>query len=152
LNLGLEPFLVTSAVRLIVCQRLVRLSCPQCLGDDSLRSDQVDTLGLSPQNLEGLHPRAGFGCEHCHGTGVSGRTAIFEVLELTPELQELVLMGASIAELKAAAMRDGFKTLRQHALELFLQGRIRASEVLRTTSSDQGLPAPLALTPRQTPG
>jgi type IV pilus assembly protein PilB len=152
LNLGVEPFLVTSAVRLIVCQRLVRLSCPQCLGEDSLRSDQVDALGLSPQNLEGLQPRAGFGCEHCRGTGVAGRTAIFEVLELTPVVQELVLMGASMAELKAAAMRDGFKTLRQHALELFLQGRIRASEVLRATNSDEGLPAPPALTPRQTPG
>ncbi|MBI5532922.1 MAG: Flp pilus assembly complex ATPase component TadA [Deltaproteobacteria bacterium] len=152
LNLGVEPFLVTSALRLIVCQRLVRLSCQHCLADDSLRAEQLDALRLSPQQLEGLQPRAGFGCERCQGSGVAGRAAIFEVLELTPSYQELVLMGASSAELKSEAMLNGFRTLRQHAIELFVQGRIRASEVLHATNSDEGLPAPPSLTPRRALG
>jgi type IV pilus assembly protein PilB len=149
LNLGVEPFLVTSAVRLIVCQRVVRLSCTHCLCADPLDQKHIDALGLSPSDLQQLQPLASAGCDKCNGTGVCGRSAIFEVLELTDDLQEFVLMGASTAELKSAAMHRGFRTLRQRALDLLRQGRIRASEVLHATNSDEGLPPPPSLTPQR---
>jgi len=136
LNMGVEPFLVTSSVNLILAQRLCRKICEQCKHlVESLPQVLVD-MGMSPQEAESTPVFAGKGCDACNGSGYKGRIALYEVMPMREELKELVLEGASSMELKRAAQRVGMKTLRQSGLEKIRAGITTVDEIARVSASD----------------
>ena len=137
LNMGIEPFLVSSAVNCIVAQRLARRICSECSEKDlDLGKDELIASGLSGDELEGFQPMKGAGCTNCSDTGYKGRVAIYEVMVLSEEIKDFVLNGASTAELKREAIRGGMVTLRRSALNKLLEGTTTLSEVHRVSSAD----------------
>jgi type IV pilus assembly protein PilB len=137
LNMGIEPFLVASAVNCIVAQRLARKICPDCVADDpEVDLDQVRSAGLSDEELKSFRALKGAGCASCAQTGYKGRVAIYEVMVMTDSLKEFVLNGASGAEIKREAIRGGMVTLRRSALNKMLEGVTTISEVYRVSTSD----------------
>ncbi len=138
LNMGIEPFLVASAVNCIVAQRLARRICGECVEiDHEVTKDEIVAAGLEESRCEGFQPRRGKGCSNCSDTGFRGRVAIYEVLLLTEEIREFVLNGASSAEVKQEAIRGGMRTLRQSALNKLLEGTTTLSEVFRVSTADR---------------
>ncbi len=139
LNMGVEPFLVTASLNSVVAQRLVRVVCPDCKEEVTDLSPQVlIDLGVSPKEVADfiVYKGVGEGCKLCSGTGYKGRMAVYEVMEITEELKEFVLSGASALEIKREAIRQGMKTLRQSALDKLKQGVTTIEEVVRNTTSD----------------
>jgi type IV pilus assembly protein PilB len=137
LNMGIEPFLVASAVNCIVAQRLARRICAQCVGDDpDVDHQQVVDAGLSEEEARSYKPKKGRGCGNCSDTGFKGRVAIYEVMVMTDQLKEFVLNGASGTEIKREAIRGGMCTLRRSALNKMLEGVTTLSEVFRVSASD----------------
>lgn len=137
LNMGIEPFLVASAVNCIVAQRLARRICGECVGDDpDIDMEQVADAGLSEEECKSYQAKKGQGCGACSDTGFKGRVAIYEVMVMTDQLKEFVLNGASGAEIKREAIRGGMVTLRRSALNKMLEGVTTISEVFRVSTSD----------------
>ena len=113
LNMGVEPFLITASVNLVLAQRLARKICVDCKARDPDRDAGAARHGL--QRGAGRAPRSimkGIGCKTCNSTGYKGRVALYEVMRFSDELKEMVLQGASTAELKTAAIKNGMITLR----------------------------------------
>ena len=137
LNMGIEPFLVASSVNCILAQRLARQVCPDCKEPDPETTAQAAVeAGLSEDEANAITYYKGRGCRSCSETGFKGRIAVYEVMELTDELKEFVLNGASAMELKAEAIRGGMLTLRRSALNKLVEGVTTLSEVLRVSTSD----------------
>jgi type IV pilus assembly protein PilB len=137
LNMGVEPFLVASSVNCIVAQRLARCVCQECKAkDESITNEQLLSAGLSAEEARSTTPVVGRGCRTCSETGFKGRIALYEVMELTEELKDFVLNGASTAELKREAIRMGMMTLRRSALNRLTDGTTTLSEVLRVSAAD----------------
>jgi len=137
LNMGVEPFLVTSSLNLILAQRLVRAICSDCKGDDpDAEVEQLVDLGMSEEDANACEVKKGEGCRNCNNTGFRGRRALYEVMPMWDDLKEAVLQGYSAMELKREAMRLGMQTLRQSALNKVKQGMTTTSEVLRVTRGD----------------
>jgi type IV pilus assembly protein PilB len=137
LNMGIEPFLVASAVNCIIAQRLARRVCEECKeSDPEVTADQLLEAGMSPDRARQVVPVKGRGCRACSDTGYKGRVAVYEVMELKEELKEFVLNGASALELKREAVRLGMQTLRQSALRKLTEGITTLGEVLRVSSAD----------------
>ncbi len=136
LNMGIEPFLVTASVNLVLAQRLARRICPECKTPVETNPQALIDMGVSPEEATRAQLYKGVGCRHCNNTGYKGRVALYEVMPFTEELKELVLQGASTAELKAEAIRLGMKTLRMAGITKMLEGVTTAEEVLRVTSAD----------------
>ncbi len=137
LNMGIEPFLVSSAVNCIVAQRLARRICSECVTDDpDVDMEQVKDAGLSDEEVKSYRAKKGAGCANCSDTGFKGRVAIYEVMVMTDSLKEFVLNGASGAEIKREAIRGGMVTLRRSALNKMLEGVTTISEVFRVSASD----------------
>ena len=136
--MGVEPFLVTASLNSIVAQRLVRIVCPECRHEADVAPQVLIDLGVNPKEVSDyiVYKGQGEGCKTCSGTGYKGRVAIYEVMEMTEELKEFVLSGASALEIKREAIRQGMKTLRQSALEKLKHGIISIEEVVRNTASD----------------
>jgi type IV pilus assembly protein PilB len=137
LNMGIEPFLVSSSVNCIVAQRLARRICPECNDVDAeVSAEMLTAAGMSADEVKGLTPRRGRGCRNCSDTGYRGRIALYEVMVLGEELKEFVLNGASGTELKREAIRLGMTTLRRSALNRLREGTTTLSEVLRVSAAD----------------
>ena len=136
LNMGVEPFLVTSSVNLILAQRLCRKICLQCKHRVESHPQVLVDMGMSREEAEATSVYAGTGCEACSGSGYKGRIALYEVMPMCEEFKELVLEGASSMELKRAAQRQGMKTLRQSGLEKIRTGITTVDEVGRVSASD----------------
>jgi len=138
LNMGIEPFLVASSVNCIVAQRLARRVCEECREPDAeATADAMLRAGMAEEEARQYKPSKGRGCSRCADTGYKGRIALYEVMELTEELREFVLNGASAAELKREAIRGGMTTLRRSALNKFHEGITTLSEVLRVSAADR---------------
>ena len=134
-ELGLEPFLVTSTVIGVMAQRLVRRNCPYCADDFVLTERMALDLGFITQG--DLHLKRGRGCDECRNTGYLGRLATVEVMPFSDNLKTMVLSGVKNAmELKALARSEGMTTLRENALDLMLAGKTTIEEVLRVTAAD----------------
>ncbi|RPH58721.1 MAG: type IV-A pilus assembly ATPase PilB, partial [Acidobacteria bacterium] len=116
MNMGIEPFLVASSVNLICAQRLVRRVCANCKTEQPLPAAALTQAGFSPEDAKTVVPVKGNGCEKCNRTGYKGRVGLYEVMEITDELRELVLVGASALELRRKAVEEGMITLRQSGL------------------------------------
>ncbi len=136
LNMGIEPFMVTSALNVIVAQRLCRKICLSCRVQVKVPVEQIVSAGIAPASAPKVKVYKGKGCEKCNGTGYKGRVAIYEVLSMTPKLRELVLRHASSDEIKAQAIKEGMKTLRMCALTKVAQGLTTLEEAVSTSSAD----------------
>ncbi len=136
LNMGIEPFLVASSVNLILAQRLARVICESCKVPVRVSPQMLMNLGAAPNELEGWTCFTGKGCNTCNNTGYKGRVALYEVMPVKEEIRELILQGASAAEIKKEAIRLGMKTLRQSALTKLKEGVTTVEEVLKTTVED----------------
>jgi type IV pilus assembly protein PilB len=136
LNMGVEPFLVTSSINLILAQRLVRKICTECKEPHELNPQALVEMGMSLEEAESTESYRGAGCERCNGTGYKGRIALYEVLPLREDLKELILEGGSSGELKRAAVESGMKSLRKSGLHKIREGVTTAEEVLRVTAAD----------------
>jgi type IV pilus assembly protein PilB len=139
INMGVEPFLLTSSINLILAQRLVRRICEQCKEPVQLRSELLINLGVDPADLGAGFPAFhGRGCSNCGNTGYRGRLAVYEVMVMRDELRELILKGVSAMELKRAAVKLGLSTLRMSALQKVREGLTTVDETLRVTDTDKG--------------
>jgi type IV pilus assembly protein PilB len=133
MNMGIEPFLVASSVNLICAQRLVRRICTQCKEDHPHAPEAMTTAGFTAEESKTVMPKRGKGCERCNGTGYKGRVGLYEVMEITEELRELILVGASSLELKRKAVDEGMITLRRSGLRKVMEGVTTIEEVARET-------------------
>ena len=137
LNMGVEPFLVTASVNMIVAQRLARRLCRDCPIDDETVTERIlIDAGMSPQEAKACAPKRGGGCKSCGDSGYKGRVALYEVMVLSDPLKDLVLQGASTSELKSEAIRLGMNTLRRSGLNKVAEGVSALDEILRVTASD----------------
>jgi type IV pilus assembly protein PilB len=143
IDMGVEPFLVSSAISLIIGQRLVRKICEHCAEPDAVSPIHLKNIGFPEEMLETVQAMKGRGCELCHMTGYKGRMALFETLPIVERLHEIILSRASTSEIRACAMQEGFRTLRQAGLVAIQQGQTTMSEILTETSDER---RPVALT------
>jgi len=133
MNMGIEPFLVASSVNLICAQRLVRRLCTQCKADHPHDPQALITAGFTPDEAQKVIPQKGSGCERCNGSGYKGRVGLYEVMEISDELRELILVGASALELRRKAVDEGMITLRRSGLQKVMEGVTTIEEVARET-------------------
>ena len=135
-NMGIEPFLVTSSTIAIMAQRLVRRICKHCKEGYAPDRESLRELGVSARDMDGATVYRGRGCGHCLQRGYFGRTGIFELLVMTPRMQELVLQGADSNAIKREAMKEGMRTLRSDGAARVAEGISTIEEVLRVTRDD----------------
>ncbi|MFQ5695520.1 MAG: type IV-A pilus assembly ATPase PilB, partial [Terriglobia bacterium] len=133
MNMGIEPFLVATSVHLICAQRLVRRICTECREENPLPPQALIDIGFSPKEAKSVKVFKGKGCDRCNGTGYKGRAGLYEVMEITDEIRELVLVGASALELKKKAIEQGMIGLRRSGLIKISQGVTTIEEVIRET-------------------
>lgn len=133
LNMGLEPFLVVASLNTIVAQRLLRTICVGCKSEQSIPKEKLVEVGFSPADADRLKCYKGKGCNRCGNTGYKGRVAIYEVLDFSQNLKEMVLKNESAIEIKKQAQREGMKTLRMSALTKMAEGRTTFEEALSMT-------------------
>jgi type IV pilus assembly protein PilB len=135
LNMGVEPFLVTASTNLVLAQRLVRKLC-DCKKPEEISKKAALAAGFTESELGTLKPMGAAGCRNCNDTGYKGRIALYEVMTFGEDLKEMVLQGASAAELKAEAMRRGMSSLRRSGLNKVIDGVTSIDEVMRVTAAD----------------
>ncbi len=133
MNMGIEPFLVASSLNLVCSQRLVRRLCASCRTVDEVPPAALEQVGFDPEDAREVKPYKAAGCDRCNGTGYKGRVGLYEVMEITDELRELVLVGASALELRRKAIEEGMITLRGSGLQKIKDGVTSIEEVLRET-------------------
>jgi type IV pilus assembly protein PilB len=136
LNMGVEPFLVTASVNLVLAQRLARRICADCKKPVEKSVPALLELGMKPDVAERIQLFKGQGCQKCSSTGYKGRIALYEVMPFYEPVKELVLQGASTAEVKAEAIRCGMKSLRMSGLQKLAEGITTPEEVLRVSVAD----------------
>ena len=133
MNMGIEPFLVATAVHLICAQRLVRRICAECREEVPLPPQAKMEAGFTAEEARTAKVFRGRGCSICNNTGYKGRTGLYEVMEVDDEIRELILVGASAVELKKKAMERGMITLRRSGLVKIKEGVTTLEEVARET-------------------
>ncbi|MDI6800938.1 MAG: type IV-A pilus assembly ATPase PilB [Thermodesulfovibrionales bacterium] len=136
INMGIEPFLVSSSVILIVAQRLIRKICDNCKIGQEVSEAALLKIGFPPDRIKGTECYAGAGCPECNETGYKGRIALYEVIPLNEGLKELILQGATASEIKKEAIRLGMSTLRQSGIKKIIEGMTTIEEVARVTFED----------------
>src|SRR5919106_1705461 len=139
MNMGVEPFLLTSSINLILAQRLVRKICDKCKEPIEVKPEILIDLGVDTAEISAGFPIFhGRGCNNCLGTGYRGRLAVYEVMVMRDGLKELILKGASAMELKREAVKLGMSTLRMSALQKVRAGLTTVDETVRVTDTDKG--------------
>jgi len=138
LNMGVEPFLITASLNLVLAQRLARKVCKDCAQPFTYEHKILKDLGATDEQIANAKTSKGAGgaCKTCNGTGYKGRVALYEVMRFSDPLKELVLQGSSSAELKAAAIKQGMVSLRMAGILKVLNGTTTPEEVLRVTMAD----------------
>jgi type IV pilus assembly protein PilB len=137
IDMGIEPFLISSAVILILAQRLIRKICMECREPIKVHPQLLIDLGVSPDDVKTFPVYKGKGCSICNNTGYKGRVGLYEVMAIKEEVKELILSRASTSEVKKEAMRLGMKTLRQSGIIKIRDGLTTIEEVLRSTMDDR---------------
>jgi type IV pilus assembly protein PilB len=133
LNMGIEPFLVATSVHLICAQRLVRRLCSDCKRPDPVSPQVLRDAGYTPEEAPSVKVYRRRGCDNCNHKGYRGRVGLYEVVEVTDELRELILVGASALELRKKAMEQGMMSLRRSGLIKVAAGMTTLEEVIRET-------------------
>jgi type IV pilus assembly protein PilB len=136
LNMGVEPFLVSSSVICIMAQRLVRKTCQKCKKTEKIPAQTFIDAGFSPEEAATVVSYKGDGCDVCNRTGYKGRVALYEVLPVKDEIKELILQGASVMDIKKLAVSLGMKTLRRSGLLKVKAGLTSLEEVIENTFPD----------------
>jgi type IV pilus assembly protein PilB len=136
LNMGVEPFLITASVNLVLAQRLARKICSDCKAPLEIEPSILVTIGFTPDQIAKGKLMKGTGCRTCNGTGYKGRVALYEIMRFTDNLKEMVLQGSPTAELKMAAIKGGMMTLRMSGILKILDGVTTTEEILRVTMAD----------------
>jgi type IV pilus assembly protein PilB len=131
MNMGIEPFLVATSVNLICAQRLVRRLCAECKAEDKVPPQVLIDAGFTPEEAQTVKVWKREGCPSCGNKGYKGRVGLYEVLEVTEELRELILVGASALELKKKGVEQGMMTLRRSGLTKAAAGMTTLEEVMR---------------------
>jgi len=131
--MGIEPFLVATSVNIIQAQRLIRRICAGCKEEQKLPVEAFTEIGFSPEEAPSIKAYKGKGCPTCNGTGFKGRIGLYEVMEVTDELRELIIIGASAIELRRKAMELGMITLRESGLYKIREGVTTIEEVVKET-------------------
>src|SRR5437773_7758928 len=135
IDMGIEPFNVSSAVNLIVAQRLVRRICKDCKAEYQYSPEEVKALSINPKEFQGVTFCKGAGCDTCGGTGYKGRAGLYEVMALSPELRRMVLKGGSTEELREEAVKEGMLTLRSDGMVKVKRGITTLEEVVKETAA-----------------
>jgi type IV pilus assembly protein PilB len=133
MNMGIEPFLVATSVNLIQAQRLIRRICKDCKQEHPTPPEAMIEVGFTAEEAKKLKTYKGKGCSTCNNTGYKGRIGLYEVLEVTDEIRELILIGASALELRKKAIDDGMISLRESGLHKIRNGVTTIEEVVRET-------------------
>ncbi|HEX8145295.1 MAG TPA: type IV-A pilus assembly ATPase PilB [Pyrinomonadaceae bacterium] len=133
MNMGIEPFLVATSVNLIQAQRLIRRVCKDCKKEHQMPPEALIEVGFSADEARQIKTYKGRGCQTCNGTGYKGRVGLYEVMEVTDEIRELILIGASALELRKRAIEDGMITLRESGIHKIRGGITTVEEVVRET-------------------
>ena len=132
-NMGIEPFLVATSVNIIQAQRLIRRICKECKEEVHFPAEGLVEIGFSPEEAPKLKMYKGAGCDTCLNTGYKGRVGLYEVMEVTDELRELIIIGASAIELRRKAIELGMITLRESGLHKLREGITTVEEVVKET-------------------
>ena len=135
-NMGVEPFLIVSSINIIIAQRLARKVCQKCCTKEDVPVRALIQSGMDPETAEHAVCLSGSGCEACNRTGYKGRIALYEVMNLNDELKTAIIDGANTMELKAMAIKNGMKSLRQSGLSKLTEGTTSFQEVLRVSARD----------------
>ena len=139
INMGVEPFLLTSSTNLIAAQRLVRRICSSCKAPAEVSPEALLNVGVDSAEVQAGFPTFhGKGCPNCNQTGYKGRLAIYEIMVMHESLKELILRGASTADLKREAVKLGMSTLRMSAIQKMRDGLTTIEETVRVTDTDKG--------------
>jgi type IV pilus assembly protein PilB len=133
MNMGIEPFLVATSVNLIQAQRLIRRVCKDCKTEQQAPMEALIEVGFKPDEARQVKTFKGRGCQTCNNTGYKGRIGLYEVMEITDEIRELIMIGASSLELRKKAVDDGMITLRQSGIHKIRAGVTTLEEVVRET-------------------
>jgi general secretion pathway protein E len=136
LDLGVEPYLVSSSLIAIIAQRLVRRVCPDCKKPVQPAAHELEELGLDPHDSAGVTFYVGSGCERCFNTGYRGRTGIYEVMLINEYIQDLIYKQETAGTIKRKALEAGMQTLRMDGARKALAGITTVAEVLRVTQAD----------------
>ena len=136
LNMGIEPFLVSTSLNLILAQRLARRVCTHCSEEMKIPPKALSDAGMKPDRLKHARLLRGKGCDECNTTGFRGRVALYEAMPVREEIKDLVLRGGSALDIKREAIRLGMKTLRQSGLTKVEEGVTTLEEILRVTAPD----------------
>lgn len=133
-DMGIEPFLTSSAVAAVIAQRLIRTICPRCKVGFEPSKEVLEKIGFDPNKKYEFF--RGKGCRTCRSTGYKGRAGIFEILHVDKTIQDLILRKATTNEIKEVAVKAGMKTLRDDGLQKVLEGKTTVDEVMRVTQLD----------------
>jgi type IV pilus assembly protein PilB len=133
MNMGIEPYLVATSVILIAAQRLVRRVCTNCKAPTEVAPQVLVSLGFNPEEAKTVQVMKGKGCERCNNTGYKGRVALVEVLDVSEEIKEMILSGASSIEIKRKGIEEGMISLRRSGLVKIKEGLTSIEEVVRET-------------------
>ncbi|MBU4305089.1 MAG: Flp pilus assembly complex ATPase component TadA [Candidatus Omnitrophica bacterium] len=135
IDMGVEPFLVSSAILGVLAQRLVRQVCSKCKELYLPQESLLKALGLRGKVDPDVKFARGNGCKLCNGSGYKGRIGIYELLKVTPQIEEVVLRSASADEIREVAKKQGMRTLREAAIDRLLAGETSPEEVMRITQT-----------------
>ncbi len=134
IDMGIPSYLVASAAKLIMAQRMVRKICKRCREETTADKDVLLRLGVPEKELKDFKVYEGRGCSECNNTGLAGRTGLFEVMEITPEIERLILENAPTPDITAQAVKEGMQTLRMAGVEKIKLGVTTIEQVLAETS------------------
>ena len=137
LDMGVKNFLVASALRAVMAQRLVRAICTECRQEYDADPAEIRSLGLDPVQYAGAKLFKGAGCARCNNSGYKGRKGIFEIVRMDDEIQQMIFNNAPARDLRARARESGMRTLREDGVRKTLAGITTVSEVLRVTMGDE---------------
>ncbi len=136
LNMGIEPFLVSASVVLILAQRLCRKICEHCKEEEKVPENILIDIGFSKDEASIVKPLKGKGCQTCGGSGYKGRIALYEVMPVKDDLKEMIVKGSTATELKKTAIKLGMKSLRMSGLTKIKEGVTSIEEVLKVSFAD----------------
>ena len=132
--MGVANFLVSSSTKLIMAQRMCRKICQKCKEEVNLTEEQAQSLMVPPELLRNIRSFKGKGCDACNNTGKAGRTGIFEVMPVSPAIEQLILDRATDVEIRDVAIKEGMYSLRMCAVDKMKDGIVDIAEVFANTA------------------
>ena len=134
IDMGIEPFLIASSIVCVIAQRLIRTLCPLCKKAYKPTQEELESIGITQKEAKGITFYKAVGCEECNNTGYKGRTAIFEVMEMTNEIANLTMERVDMAVIRKQALKDGMTLLVTDGLRKIKQGITTIAEVARVAA------------------